>query len=258
MAYANPFVKMSMEGHFGSSGTNKVEYWSAGLHIGGTALAPTGSALLGFLTAIAPAVSTFHSGVGNFTGTNTFLDSLSAALLDKTGHYAGGSLQTTTRYTYPAPVAGTGTPTGPWSQAMVWSLRSVVLRGPGSHGRCYYPAINASCGAATGTISGSQQAAYLANVLILVNAINVAAAANLSTPANVSLVSPIGAGVEAKVTRIGIGARLDSMESRETKIPEAYVFGNTSVSLAAVAAAEDRFSEFLEDDPHMEDTGTRF
>lgn len=254
MAYPSPFIRFKMNGHFGSSGTVKVEQWSAGLNIASSSvLAPGSSTLLGFLTNVAPAVSAFHAATTTKAGTSCWLSTLSAALIDTNGRYAGGTAQSTTIYSYPAPVAGTGVLTAPWPTSIAWSLRSAVLRGPGSHGRCFYPATAMLIDSTTGGLSNSQQAGYLATVLTLVNAINASATTNFATNTNVSNVSPIGVGVRAPVTRIGIGARLDVQESREKSVSEAYVFGNTTVALRVLEAAERDYVEQLRKQPQFND-----
>jgi len=195
MPYSTPFLRFKMNGHFGSSGTVKTEYWSAGLNIANIAgLAPGGSTILAFLTAVAPAVSLFHGTANAKVGLNTYLDNLSGALIATSGRYAGGSAQATTVYNYPAAVAGTGTPVAPWSQAMAWSLRSAILRGPGSHGRCYYPAVSHQPDPNTGALPVATQSAYGAAVITLINSINTAAAAAFTAGTNVSNVSNIGLG----------------------------------------------------------------
>jgi hypothetical protein len=254
MPYVQPFVRFKMNGHFGSSGTVKSEYWSAGLNIASaTGFTPTGTTLTNFLTAVAPAVSALHGNTTINAGTRCFLDTLSAALIDTNGKYAGGSAQSTTIYTYPAPVAGPNVGTGPWSQAMAWSLRSAILRGPGSHGRCFYPALAVPVDPNTGAITAANQAAYLATVLTFINAVNTAAVANIATGSSVSNVSPIGTGQRSPVTRVGIGARLDTQESRERSTPEAYVFGNTTIARGVTEEAERDYLELLKSLPSFQD-----
>jgi hypothetical protein len=178
---------------------------------------------------------------------------VTAALIGTDGKYAGGSAQSTTIYNLPAPVAGSGTATAGFTQAMAWSLRSAILRGPGSHGRSYYPATALLVDATTGVLQNAQQASYLATVLTYINAVNTAAAANLATSSNVSNVSPIGSGQRSPVTRVGIGARMDTMESRENKLSEAYVFGNTTIALQALREAEEDYLELLKSLPDFQD-----
>lgn len=254
MPYPVPFVRFKMNGHFGSSGTDKKEYWSAGLNIANpTGFTPTGTTLTNFLTAVATPVTAFHSSSTVNAGAICFLDTLTAALIGTDGRYAGGAAQSTTIYTYATPVAGVGAAAGPWSQAMAWSLRSAILRGPGSHGRCFYPATAINVTAATGTLSTVAQSNYLAVVLILINAINAAAVLNLATGSNVSNVSPIGGGQRSPVTRVGIGARLDTQESREKGLSEAYVFGNTVVAARVLEDAERDYLELLKTLPDFKE-----
>jgi len=252
--YVVPFVRFKMNGHFGSSGTVKSEYWSAGLNIAAaTGLSSTPSSILNFLTAVAPAVSALHGSGAIGASTKCFLDSLSGALIDTTGHYAGGSAQSTTIYNFPAAVAGAAVGSGPWSQAMAWSLRSAILRGPGSHGRCFYPAVGLTPDVNTGVLSSSAQATYLATVLTFINAVNAAAVANLATGTSVSNVSAIGTGQRSPVTRVGIGARLDTQESREKSTAEAYVFGNTTIARGVLEQAERDYVELLKTLPDYQD-----
>lgn len=255
MPYASPFIRFKMNGHFGSSGTVKTEYWSAGLNIASpSVIAPGAGTILSFLTAVAAAVSALHGSTIINAGTKCFLDNLSGALIDTNGRYAGGSAQSTTVYNYPAAVAGAGTGVGPWSQAMAWSLRSTVLRGPGSHGRCFYPATAIGPDPNTGTLTAAGQASYLATVLTLINAINSQASLSFATNSSVSNVSPIGVGVRAPVTRVGIGARLDTQESREKSLSEAYVFGNTVIAARILEDAERDYVELIKSLPSFKDT----
>jgi hypothetical protein len=105
----------------------------------------------------------------------------------------------------------------------------------------------------TGALSSGSQSNYLAVVLILINAINAAAVSNIATGSSVSLVSPIGSGQRAPVTRVGIGARLDTQESREKSLSEAYVFGNTTIARAATEEAEREYLELLKSLPSFQD-----
>jgi hypothetical protein len=252
MAYQSPFIRFKMNGHFGSSGTVKTEYWSCGLNIASSSvLAPGSSTLLGFLTNISTNVSAFHALTTTKAGTSCWLDTLSAALIDVNGNYAGGSAQSTTIYSYPAPVAGSGVLTAPWPTSIAWSLRSAILRGPGSHGRCFYPATAMLIDSTTGGLSLTQQNSYLATVLTLINQINSAATTSFATNTNVSNVSPVGLGFRSPVTRVGIGARLDVQESREKSVSEAYAFGNTSIALRVLEQAEREYVDNLKKLPQF-------
>jgi hypothetical protein len=254
VTYSQPFIKIKAQGHFGSSGTDKKEVWSAGLNIANPAGSTAGSStLLTFLGAISGPFGTWHALTSAKVGGTCYLDTLTAALIDKSGHYAGGSSQSTTVYTYAVPVVGAGTSTAPWSQAMAWSLRSAILRGPGSHGRCFYPALGAGVDPQTGVLTPATVTAYSAGVMTLINAINVAASAAFGANTNVSCVSPIGLGYQSPVTRVGIGARLDTQESRESKTSEAYLFANTTIARAVLEQAERDYLDYLKTLPDFQD-----
>jgi len=75
----------------------------------------------------------------------------------------------------------------------------------------------------------------------------VAASANLAVSTNVSNVSPIGLGYRAPVTSIGIGQRLDAMESRERNIPEAHVFSPLTIALAVNSDVNREYRERLDE-----------
>jgi hypothetical protein len=136
---------------------------------------------------------------------------------------------------------------------MAWSLRSAILRGPGSHGRCFYPAVAQAPDVNTGVLTSGVTAAYLATVLTFINAVNAAAVSNLATGTSVSNVSPIGTGQRSPVTRVGIGARLDTQESREKSLSESYVFGNTTIARQALDEAERDYVELLKTLPDWKD-----
>lgn len=243
-----------MQGHFGQNATDKRETWSAGLNVANIAgMTAGGTALLTWLGAISGPVGTFHSNIASKVGTNCFLTALTAALIGTNGRYAGGSAQSTTVYTYATPVAGGGTITAPWTQAMAWSLRSAILRGPGSHGRCFYPAAAASIDSTTGILTPAVQTAYAAAVLTLLNAINTASSAAFGAGTNVSNMSPVGLGFQSPVTRVGIGARLDHQESREKSLSETYLFSNTTIARAVLDEAERDYLDLLKTLPDFSD-----
>jgi hypothetical protein len=55
------------------------------------------------------------------------------------------------------------------------------------------------------------------------------------------------------VTRVGIGARLDTQESREKSTSEAYVFGNTTIARQVLEDAERDYAELLKTLPDWKD-----
>jgi hypothetical protein len=105
----------------------------------------------------------------------------------------------------------------------------------------------------TGAATSANQSAYLTGVLSFINSVNSTAVTNLATATSVSNVSPIGTGQRSPVTRVGIGARLDTQESREKGTPEAYVFANTTIARAVTEEAERDYLELLKSLPDFKD-----
>lgn len=252
MPYVLPFVKVNAVGHFGSVVTDKKEYWQAGFHItknGG--LTVDTATLTTFLGAISGPIGTLHGNATLAAGNHCWLTGLNAASIGTDGKYVLGSLQPTTTYTYGAPVAGGGTGGSPWSQALVFSLRSTYLRGPASHGRIYWPATGLDTDPNTGCLSAAQTALISTPVQTCLNAINVAASASLGAGSTIGLVSKVGSGAQSPVVKVLLGQRLDGMESRERSISEAYVEKTLTVG-ATLLEQRDRdlreaMDEYLED-----------
>lgn len=248
MPYSQVHVQVFAEGHFGSGVSNTVEIWRAGFHltknggvVGGT------SELTNFLTNIRPALTTYHSTAAVGAGSSCFLDAVSGAYIGTDGNYALGSLQSTTRVPLTTSTPGSGTTDKPWPTANVISLRSLLLRGPASHGRIYWPATSQGIQGATGVIAGSTVSSVAAAAKLMLDAVNVQALANFGTGCNVGLVSKVGTGFQSPVIRVGIGQKLDHIESREGEIPEAHVFQNLTISTALLAELDDEFRRQMED-----------
>jgi hypothetical protein len=232
MPYARPFVQVTVEGFFGATEATKLEDWRAGFKlssVGGGSFDPAN--LLVFVTNISNSIQTFHATAGVGAGTDSKIKSIAAAYIGVDGLYVLGGLQPTTRYTYATPVGGAGGPVGPYSQSCCITFRSLVTRGPASHGRMYWPATALSIVSGSGKLSSAQQTTYCTAAKTMFNNINVVGATTFGSGSNLALCSRVGAGREAIVNQIGIGARLDSMESREKKIPEAHVYQALSGSL---------------------------
>jgi hypothetical protein len=247
MAYALPFLKVNVEGHFGSTAGTIVERWQSGFHIiknGGMSATPT--EIVGFLTNILPIISTFHTSASTVHGSNVWLDGASGALIGVDGHYANGSLQPTTRVALGTPVAGTGTGVNSYSTALVLSLRSLILRGPASHGRMYWPMTTQAVLSSTGVLDPSQQGQIATAAQTMINGITAAAVAAFGANTYVGLVSPKGAGSQSPVAQVWVGARMDHMESREGDLPEAYVARSLSVTTALIAERDRKIRELLD------------
>ena len=248
MSYALPFVKVNIEGCFGVNAAANVEQWTAGYHViknGGMSATPT--ELTAYLTAVLPLWSTFMTTSNNSWGSNTWLTGASAALIGVDGHYANGSLQPTTRVALGTPVAGLGTPSAPWSQSIVFSLRSLTLRGPGSHGRFYWPFTQGQVTAASGLIGASQVGNWATNAQTLINGINGLNVTNFGTNTYVGLVSNKGTGFQSPVAQVWVGAKVDHMESREHKLSETYVVRSLTVSAALIAERDREIRDRLDE-----------
>lgn len=218
MPYPTPFVRLTIIGHFGAA--NGAEVWSTNCKIdlsGGTT-DPTD-----FLVDVATDIATFWGSTALNSGSLNYLTELHGAVIGTDGKYVGGAAQATKIFTYVAPVAGSGSNVASWATATVLSLRSSTLgRGPGSHGRMYWPSpaqvVSQLNGRYTPTVTANLAAA--AKTMFL--GINAAAAANFGSGSSVINSSPVGAGVKTDVDRILVGDKPDHIERRENATPELY------------------------------------
>jgi hypothetical protein len=248
LAYSTPFVKVNIEGHFGSSATVPIEKWNAGFHVANPAgIATSQGALLTYFTALAAPATTFFQTTNTGTGTNTWLTAISGALIGVDGKYALGKLQSTTRYTLPTPAVGVGGIVSPWATSTVLSLRSIILRGPGSHGRMYWPSPGLSPTATTGAFNATNVNAIATAAQTFFNSVNTASTTAFGSGSYVSNVSNIGLGSQATVINVYVGQKPDHMESRESGIAEAYVIKPLTVSTALKAQLDDEFLDALKD-----------
>jgi hypothetical protein len=154
-------------------------------------------------------------------GATCFLTELHGAVIGTDGKYVGGALQATKIYTYPTPVAGDGSPAHPWPTATVMSLRVTSrTRGPGSHGRVYYPTLAAIVASATGRY---QSTGFIGDSFkTLLNSLNVLAKTHFGPGVCVVNISPVGSGVIAAVNQLQVGNRPDHQERRENAAAESY------------------------------------
>ena len=222
MAYLSPFLRVRINGVFGSA--TGVEQWSTGfkLHLVGGSTDATP-----FLESIAPAVSTFFGGTALKAGVNTFLTELTGAVIGTDGKYLGGATQATKRHTYGTPVSGAYLGVHDWPFSTVLSLRSSVLgRGPGSHGRMYWPSVGQQVDTNTGRFAAATTATLKDAAVTLLQAINAAGEATFGAGNVIVNASPVGAGHRAVVNRVLVGNRPDHIERRENAVAEAYSSGN--------------------------------
>lgn len=248
MPYALPFVKVNIEGHFGTSGTVPISKWVTGFHIaknGGMTATP--SELLAFFTAINPLVDTFHKSGTLQNGANNYYTGISGALIGTDGKYALGTLQPTTRYTRPTASVGVGVGTLPWSSAICLTLRSLLLRGPASHGRMYYPSNVQGVGNTTGVILPGVVTSFVTAAQTMLNGINTAAISQFGANTYVQLVSNKGSGFQSPVTQVGVGQKYDHMESRESDLVEAHVFLPLTITTALTRERDEEIGRQLDD-----------
>jgi hypothetical protein len=252
--YANPFIKVNINGHFGPSATSKLEFWNTGFHLvdpGGAIADP--AAITAYLTAIAPAISTFHALTALRSGQQAFLDELTGAYIGTDGKYVGGALQPTSKYTYATPQAGVFPGNAPYSQALVLTLRSLRLRGAASHGRMYWPALALNPDPTIGVLTTTVPPQIATGAQAMINAFNTQAHTVLSSGWNVSLVSRVGSGFTAVVNKVLVGGRLDSMESRERNLSEAYASATVTVSSTLLEQDRERIRQAMLEDLGLED-----
>lgn len=236
MPYSSNFVLTTVKGTFGT-GSGVLEHWQATWKIP-LSTAPSGAALAAYLAAIEAPVKAYH-GDGNVkAGTQTFLTELTAAHLGTDGHYTGGGAQTTTSRIITPAFAGAGSPVNSFADAIVISLRTQFARGLASHGRIYWPAQAVVCGT-DGVIGVSQAAAIATSAKTLLDAVNAAAAAQLSTTNKVSVMSQVGAGQTAPVTKVLVGVKVDRQERREKSISENWQPATLATTLEIVEATMD-------------------
>lgn len=218
MAYPEPFARITVLGHFGTA--TGPEIWTTNFKVGygGGTTDPTP-----FLPAIASAIQSFWVSSALNSGSAAFLTELHGAIIGTDGKYLGGATQSTKVYTYGAPVAGTGSGSQPWPTSCVLSLRSSTRgRGPGSHGRMYWPCLATQPAPTTGRYTGATTSAIATAAKTMINAINSAAVATFGPGARVVLASPVREGFMANVDKLLVGDKPDHIERRENATPEAY------------------------------------
>lgn len=235
MAYTQPFVLTTVEGHFGTT-TVVNDIWRATWKIPVPAGdIPAGGEILAYLTAVSTPVLSFHTNTTLNTGTFTFLDSIAGAVIGTDGKYLGGGAQGTVRYTYGTPQAGSASSVHSQSAAMCVSMRTSLARGRASRGRFYWPTRAILLSSADGLLSPANQTFLIGSAKTLIDAINGASNTHLGVTSYVSVMSNLGAGTTATVGSVSIGRKLDHMESREGKLSEGHVWTDIASTTAVVA-----------------------
>lgn len=238
MVYAEPYVYLRALGTFGSTATEELEQWGVGLKFRNPGAAPSAANLSAFAESAAAPFSAFHSAAGTGAGVPCWLKTITAAYIGTDGKYVGGAGQQTTVHTLATPTQGQGSIGAPFTQALVYSLRTPLTRGPGSNGRMYYPCLGNATASSTGVMSTSTVAGAVAAARTLFNALNTAADANLPGTGGLSVMSNVSTGVAATVTGVRVSNHLDRQERREKQLPEAYQL--LSVTPIAGFVARDR------------------
>lgn len=228
MAYTSNFVQLRIHGAFGNTSASENEHWSVGLKLLNTGAAPTFANLLAFLTAIYAPVADFHTNLNVKAGSNVWISEFSAAYVGTDGKYVGGASQDTTRLIAAPRPQGNGVPTGPYTQALVTSLRTPLSRGRASNGRMYWPFLAGVIDSATGTVPSGHASAYATQAATMLSAINAQADLLLSGTQGIAVMSNVGAGTTALVTHVRIGNHMDRQERRENDIVETYAQANVT------------------------------
>lgn len=246
MTYEAPFVKVTAEGVFGPSSSAPVEIWRCGFHVstitGGNY---SNTALDKLCQDVFTPLSVYHAKTTTNAGTHTWLVSTSAAVIGEDGNYLGGGVQTTRRYTPGTATAGSGTAIHPLPTSVCITLRSIVARGPASHGRLYWPALATSIsGTEDGRLTPAQATARVADMKILFDAINASFAGSIGTGHAVTLESQVGTGVSAPVIRVGCGRKLDAIENREGEFLEEHAYATLAVGSTLSEVVEDQWAPF--------------
>lgn len=240
MPYTSNFIYFRVNGKFSSASPAR-ETFSVGFKIPMSTGAPSTADLLNFLTGMATPVSTFHTGAIN-AGSETYLTELTAAFVGPDGKYVGGGSQVTTRYTYPTPVAGIGTPRHPWSTACVLSLRTLLARGRASKGRAYWPALAIAIDSPTGSFINVTTDAIATAAKPMLDAINTQSSLHFPSALGLAVMSNLGSGTTSKVVSVWVGSRPDSQERREKSLVDTY---SKQTLAGAKELLDDRDSRFI-------------
>lgn len=210
MAYPAPFLRLVASGTlFG------VESWSWSL-----SLVPNfpgdGDVPDSVPNGVVTAVSAFHASV-HVASSAARLNTLKLNLIGEDGRYVNQGETVLHDYGTPG-VPGFTVPAYPAQVSLAVTLRTARSRGRAHAGRFYLPNPTTPLVAADGRIS-VQTATDIANAAeTMLQAINTAVDGYY-----VGVASDVGAGAFEEVTGVAVGRTLDTIRSRRTSIPEAYV-----------------------------------
>jgi hypothetical protein len=173
-----------------------------------------------YLNEVHAAISTWWSAAGHAMASTSSLQYLKCNNINAAGHYADAGAAY--EYLYSPTVPGGGTAQVPSFCSVVFSWRTVISRGPGSHGRIYPPNYcftPYSGGAGIGSndvITARNSAVALLTVL---------ANASGTMPLTPSVVSK-SAGTSTPINRVGIGTLYGYQSRRKNAATEVYSFVN--------------------------------
>jgi hypothetical protein len=207
MVYANPFLRVRLEGTLGAS-----EVFSFGINLISdgpwTPPAP-------ITQSMADAVALWFTSESNIASAAD-LHTLKVNLIGVDGRYVE---ETTNRWDYGSPYpSGNVTAPFPFQIALVISLLAANDRGRASHGRFYLPVPTGGLEGPDQTLPTTFQESYLAAGVSLLELLE------QELPGwQPGLVSNVGAGAQALITRVRVGRVLDTIRSRRNKVVEEYI-----------------------------------
>lgn len=211
MAYADRFLRLV------ASGTlhNGIEQFSFSFAF----IKRTAGSTPAVPTEVPPAIVTAFNTYWGTTGLISNAAALRSLKLNEIGTDGKYANDDTVEYEYPGTApTGPSLPNFPPQVSLAVSLRTDAARGRAHAGRFYLPSPSIGLQSSTGTISAASQATVSNATKALLESCNAALVGW-----RVGVVSKIGSGTERPVTKIAVGAALDTIRSRRTDIPESYV-----------------------------------
>lgn len=229
VTYAQPHLLLRFLGTFGTTGSIKYEEWGASVRVA----VPTGTlseASKGaFLETIQASVASFHTSSATAAHNLSWLAKLTAAYIGTDGKYVGGGAQPTTEYIYATPFAGFSSNLTSWDVARTYTLRTSLGRGRGSVGRFYWPCAGSISADGRWTTTDAQAASVKAKEML--DSINSAAKATWPGAIGISVISSLGAAVQA-VNRVEVGRAPDTQRRRTKSLIEDYQGNDLAGALA--------------------------
>lgn len=218
MAYSSNYVYYTIRGGFGLSPTTLAESWQVGFKLRQASGSPTETNLTNFMETMSAAVLAFHGNAGVSAGNIVKLTETTAAFVGTDGKYVGGGLQNTVRRTFSGDNAGAGIAYAPYQIACTYTMLTAVSRGPGSHGRFYYPCLSRSWDGANDQWQAAACLAAANAAVTLIKAINTAAASQIPGNSGVWVMSQ--KGISASVSDVQVGRVPDTQRRRRRQAVE--------------------------------------